>query len=187
MRRQKRTFSMAIPIEFVGVWDTVDSVGIFPKHVPFTKLCTCIKTFRHAVSLDEHRVKFKANLFDKVVTQDCERDFSYVAWSMRRKEAGRKVGKWIGRVREGLSKCTSSGRVLESWDEVAQHRAVDLQDQFTNMTKQTDVYEVWFAGCHCGKLPPSIPNILFLTHRFSSLLKPATEPWPGTKIDKRTN
>ncbi len=44
--------------------DTVNSVGIVPRRLPFTTSNTVIRTFRHAVSLDEHRAKFKANLWN---------------------------------------------------------------------------------------------------------------------------
>ena len=49
--------------------DTVDSVGYIPKGLPFSTSNKCIRTFRHAVSLDEHRAVFKANLW-KVPTED---------------------------------------------------------------------------------------------------------------------
>ncbi|CAE6482247.1 unnamed protein product [Rhizoctonia solani] len=60
----KKTFSRDVEIEFMGVWDTVSSVGlIFPRHLPFTKSNPIVKTFRHAVSLDERRAKFKHHLW----------------------------------------------------------------------------------------------------------------------------
>ncbi|ELU44438.1 hypothetical protein AG1IA_01522 [Rhizoctonia solani AG-1 IA] len=49
-------------IEFMGVWDTVSSVGVlFPRHLPFAKSNPIVKTFRHAVSLDD--AKFKDHLW----------------------------------------------------------------------------------------------------------------------------
>jgi uncharacterized protein (DUF2235 family) len=45
--------------------DTVDSVGLVPKRLPFTSSNTIVKTFRHAVALDERRAKFKANLWNR--------------------------------------------------------------------------------------------------------------------------
>ena len=45
--------------------DTVDSVGLIPKRLPFTTSNTIVRTFRHAVSLDERRAKFKANLWNR--------------------------------------------------------------------------------------------------------------------------
>lgn len=45
--------------------DTVDSVGLIPKRLPFTTSNTIVRTFRHALSLDERRAKFKANLWNR--------------------------------------------------------------------------------------------------------------------------
>ena len=42
--------------------DTVNSVGLIPHRLPFTISNSSIRYFRHAVSLDERRAKFKANL-----------------------------------------------------------------------------------------------------------------------------
>jgi uncharacterized protein (DUF2235 family) len=82
----KRSFSIDVDIEFVGVWyafslslhpllssfsispplrDTVSSVGIIPRRLPFTTSNTIVRTFRHAISLDERRAKFKANLWNR--------------------------------------------------------------------------------------------------------------------------
>lgn len=38
--------------------DTVQSVGLIPKHLPFSGSNNAIVHFRHALALDEHRVKF---------------------------------------------------------------------------------------------------------------------------------
>ncbi|CAE6456663.1 unnamed protein product [Rhizoctonia solani] len=60
----KKTFSREVKIEFMGVWDTVSSVGlVWPRHLPFTSSNSIVKIFRHAVSLDEHRAKFKQNVW----------------------------------------------------------------------------------------------------------------------------
>ncbi|KAL0577269.1 hypothetical protein V5O48_004726 [Marasmius crinis-equi] len=61
----KKAFSIDADIEFVGVWDTVNSVGLIPKRLPFTTSNNNVHTFRHAVSLDERRAKFKANLWNR--------------------------------------------------------------------------------------------------------------------------
>lgn len=39
-----------------NVRDTVDSVGLIPRRLPFTQVDNNIRYFRHAMSLDEHRV-----------------------------------------------------------------------------------------------------------------------------------
>ncbi|TFK52162.1 hypothetical protein OE88DRAFT_1711915 [Heliocybe sulcata] len=62
----KQTFCQNVRIEFVGVWETVASVGVVVgKALPFTTSNTTIKTFRHALSLDEHRAKFQPNLYHR--------------------------------------------------------------------------------------------------------------------------
>lgn len=55
------------PVHFLGVWDTVSSVGWVwePAKYPFTKYNPSIKTVRHAVAIDERRAFFRQNLLGK--------------------------------------------------------------------------------------------------------------------------
>jgi len=61
----KKTFSRDCCIAFVGVWDTVSSVGWIanPLSLPFTAYNPSIKVGRHAVSIDERRAFFRTNLW----------------------------------------------------------------------------------------------------------------------------
>jgi len=63
----KKTFSRDCPIHFVGVWDTVSSLGWVYNAVrfPFTKATNNpdMRIIRHAVSIDERRAFFRQNLF----------------------------------------------------------------------------------------------------------------------------
>jgi len=62
----KRTMSRANPqIKFVGVWDTVSSVGWVenPLHLPYEANNPDIMIGRHAVSIDEHRAFFRSHLW----------------------------------------------------------------------------------------------------------------------------
>lgn len=54
-----------IPIHFVGVWDTVSSVGWIdnPLHLPWEANNPDIEIGRHAVSIDEHRAFFRTHLW----------------------------------------------------------------------------------------------------------------------------
>lgn len=62
----KHTFCRNVQTEFMGVWDTVASVGVvMGRTLPFTTSNRAIKTFRHAISLDEHRSRFRPNLFHR--------------------------------------------------------------------------------------------------------------------------
>ena len=61
----KRVFSITPAIHFLGVWDTVSSIGtIFdPYNLPHTRWNPSVKTVRHAISIDEQRKFFRANLW----------------------------------------------------------------------------------------------------------------------------
>ena len=61
----KATFSRSCPLHFVGVWDTVSSVGWFanPMSLPNTANSPEIAIGRHAVSIDERRAFFRENLW----------------------------------------------------------------------------------------------------------------------------
>jgi uncharacterized protein (DUF2235 family) len=104
----KKTFAADVQIEFVGVWyvtcplslppsysllaaynlsdtpfvdyrDTVSSVGLIPRRLPFTTSNTIIKTFRHALSLDERRAKFQPNFFHRPNEVDLKRNERHAA------------------------------------------------------------------------------------------------------------
>ena len=59
-------------VHFLGVWDTVSSVGWVwdPKHFPFTAYNPSVKHIRHAVAIDERRAFFRQNLFRPAPGQD---------------------------------------------------------------------------------------------------------------------
>jgi uncharacterized protein (DUF2235 family) len=56
------------PIHFVGVWETVSSVGwVWDQATyPFTRYNPSIATIRHAISLDERRAFYRQNRFSRV-------------------------------------------------------------------------------------------------------------------------
>ncbi|KAF8206684.1 hypothetical protein K438DRAFT_446844 [Mycena galopus ATCC 62051] len=58
-KRFKETFSRNIGVHFLGAWETVTSIG-FRWREPLPEMTSCdhICFFRHALALDEHRVKF---------------------------------------------------------------------------------------------------------------------------------
>ncbi|KAG0694948.1 hypothetical protein DFH29DRAFT_1005894 [Suillus ampliporus] len=56
----KMAFSRSVVIHFIGVWDTVSSVGVNrTKNLPSTNTCDHICYFRQALALDERRVNFQ--------------------------------------------------------------------------------------------------------------------------------
>ncbi|KAF8593522.1 hypothetical protein BDV93DRAFT_460987 [Ceratobasidium sp. AG-I] len=56
----KKAFSREdVKVHFIGAWDTVSSVGIIRgRLLPGVAECQDVKYFRHALALDERRVKF---------------------------------------------------------------------------------------------------------------------------------
>src|SRR5947208_2792872 len=65
VRDFKRTFSNECKPHFVGVWDTVSSVGWVYNAVrfPYTAKNPDLNIVRHAVSIDERRAFFRQNMF----------------------------------------------------------------------------------------------------------------------------
>lgn len=61
----KETFCRHCPLHFVGVWDTVSSVGWVwdPLKLPYTGRNPDMAIGRHAVSIDERRCYFRNNLW----------------------------------------------------------------------------------------------------------------------------
>ena len=69
----KQTLSVGdCPIHFLGVWDTVSSVGWVanPMSLPDTARLPNVSIVRHAVSIDERRAFFRTNLVDKTHGED---------------------------------------------------------------------------------------------------------------------
>jgi len=69
----KATFSRQCPLHFVGVWDTVSSVGWVwdPVKLPYTARNPSMLTGRHAISIDERRCYYRNNLWgDALEGQD---------------------------------------------------------------------------------------------------------------------
>jgi uncharacterized protein (DUF2235 family) len=108
--------------------DTVSSVGIVPRTLPFTASSTSIRYFRHAISLDEHRAKFKANYYHLQRPDD---------------QKGTKPGEM-----PRSNQCN-----WRSYLHNKCHKDKVLSDEgyYDGPTvTATDVLEVWFSGCHSG-------------------------------------
>ncbi|KIM78387.1 hypothetical protein PILCRDRAFT_75759 [Piloderma croceum F 1598] len=124
----KKTFSIDVDIEFVGVWDTVCSVGILSgRRLPFTRSNNHIRFFRHAISLDERRARFKVNLWNRPTEED---------------------------YKKGIPKRTMPRHKTPSHKKSLN----DLEREFTDSDRPTDTEEVWFSGAHCDIGGGSILN-----------------------------
>jgi uncharacterized protein (DUF2235 family) len=61
----RKTFCRKVSIDFIGLWDTVSSVGWLwhPEYLEFTANNPSVKVVRHAVAMDERRSYFVQNLW----------------------------------------------------------------------------------------------------------------------------
>ncbi|KAF9492308.1 hypothetical protein BDN71DRAFT_1451696 [Pleurotus eryngii] len=126
----KKAFSVDVDIEFIGVWDTVNSVGLIPRRLPFTTSNTIVRTFRHAIALDERRAKFKPNLWNRPNTKE-----------------------------QTLSTSDRNRKAHKNHDHSTTPRLKALERKYTkDHSRQTDVEEVWFSGCHCDVGGGSVRN-----------------------------
>ncbi|OCH95705.1 hypothetical protein OBBRIDRAFT_787909 [Obba rivulosa] len=142
----KKAFSMDVDIDFIGVWDTVCSVGLFPRVLPFVSSNGAIKIFRQALSLDERRAKFKANHYNRPTPEE--------------NNMGTKPGDMPKPgVRRHLSFLKTPKIAQDtSIDEEEQEELREQEFSKEEGCDKTDVLEVWFAGCHCDVGGGSVPN-----------------------------
>jgi hypothetical protein len=112
-------------------------VGLFRSaRLPFATSNTIVHTFRHALALDEHRVKFRPNRWNRT------------------------DGKEAGLGTDGLAS-KAAAELINVRAEVARTEdpshdlLLRLQELEHNPTKHkmSNIKEVWFAGCHCGACP----------------------------------
>ena len=106
--------------------DTVCSVGIVSRTLPFTASNASIRYFRHTISLDEHRAKFQASHY-------------------LRQEKPQKGTK--GEMPRSNERHPFYYRMLPH------HRnknKMQYAKEYDDRRTKTDVKEVWFAGCHGG-------------------------------------
>lgn len=63
----RETFLRRIEIQLMGLWDSINSVGLGfrDQTFPYTARSRIVRHVRHAVSIDERRVKHKPVLFDE--------------------------------------------------------------------------------------------------------------------------
>ncbi|KAJ3522503.1 hypothetical protein NMY22_g11861 [Coprinellus aureogranulatus] len=133
----KKAFSIDVDIEFLGVWDTVNSVGIIPRRLPFTASNTMVRTFRHAIALDERRGKFKVNVWNRPTDEE-------QLLSITDQEAAKKAQK-------------AEQRKASGNDDHKGHLH-HYEEQYSTIRHETNVEEVWFAGCHCDVGGGSVSN-----------------------------
>lgn len=128
----KATFCTECKPHFLGLWDTVSSVGwildpigLKPGGLPYTFSLGDVSTVRHAVSIDERRAFFRQNL----VREQPERDIKEVWFAGVHSD----VGGSYPEAESGLSKISLSWMLRE-----ASNAGLLLDDREVNRTLGAD-------------------------------------------------
>ncbi|KAI0785595.1 hypothetical protein C8Q75DRAFT_794543 [Abortiporus biennis] len=157
----KKAFSIDVDVEFVGVWDTVASVGLISRRLPFVSSNNCIRYFRHALSLDERRAKFKANGWNRPTAE--EKKLGVQPGEMPKSgsvSAGvpTKITDFFKKTSSKMKDISDHGSVQKEEEEQdSWEQRFSEQDNCT-IAAETDVLEVWFAGCHADVGGGSVRN-----------------------------
>jgi uncharacterized protein (DUF2235 family) len=139
----KQTFSQDVKVCFMGVWDTVASVGIISgRTLPFVNSNQAITTFRHALSLDERRAKFRPNYYHRPIEQPNKTRLNF---SGNRSPDGPS----FETLKTKSSRALKYIRQLHLKDDTSpSSETLGSLGSETEEHSPTDVMEVWFAGCH---------------------------------------
>ena len=145
------------------------SVGLIPKRLPFVTNNTAIRTFRHAVSLDERRAKFKANLFNRPTAWEAQLGVQPGEMPKPSIPATLAAGTWnVDTIKTWVDK-VGEDAAAETEAEEARHNQLESQySRDSHGLEETNVLEVWFSGCHCGAHIPSIRTPSLFANGFPS-------------------
>lgn len=118
------------------------------KSLPFVSTNDSIRTFRHALSLDEHRAKFRPSLYHRptpqtAVTAPAE------ATSKEHRRPFLDVG-FRRRPRKPRQSLGDKERILQPPASEQEAENEDAANTLKRPDFVTDSKEVWFAGCHAG-------------------------------------
>ncbi|KZP18957.1 hypothetical protein FIBSPDRAFT_1045887 [Athelia psychrophila] len=151
----KRTFARDVKVEFLGVFDTVSSVGVLvKKNLPFTAANSAVKTFRHALSLDERRAKFQPNLYHRPSpnpAKDPQHASQVVPHVSYFKRLGREMMAEGANIKKRLSfkRSPRTSSLSSDHSDMSKDEApADVGLSEDAELDVTDVKEVWFSGCH---------------------------------------
>ncbi|KAF7302364.1 Zn(2)-C6 fungal-type domain-containing protein [Mycena chlorophos] len=134
----KKSFSIDVDVEFLGVWDTVSSVGFIPQRLPFTRSNTHVKYFRHAIALDEHRARFLPNFWQRRVEGLASEPFGVGRGEMPKSRVSHK------------KQDSESGHFDPKKESHKSRKTLrELEREYSDSDRPTHVEEVWFAGAHC--------------------------------------
>ncbi|KAF6741733.1 hypothetical protein DFP72DRAFT_941790 [Ephemerocybe angulata] len=170
----KRTYCHRVTVEFVGVWDTVASVGaLMGRTLPFTNSNSSIRTFRHALALDEHRARYRPNMWHRappkvkapVFSRNVEAPPEHVLPPRQNSESSASSEEEVvSKPQKRMNIFKRAFAAAGTDPEKAAYASVrdDKGRIPRNATDgSNDVLEVWFSGCHSGK-PEATQTLLIV-------------------------
>ncbi|KAF9554064.1 hypothetical protein CPC08DRAFT_713209 [Agrocybe pediades] len=125
-REFKKTFSIDVHIDFIGLWDTVGSIGFIRGD--FKTLSTHVRCVRHALALDERRVRFEPTFFTLPTREELMMGLNW----------GEKAHTSKPKKKKGETTQTIEDKDYDP--------------------RKFDLEEVWFAGCHADVGGGSVTN-----------------------------
>ncbi|KAK5688811.1 hypothetical protein LTS10_000789 [Elasticomyces elasticus] len=143
----KRTFCMDVSVHFIGVFDSVASVGFIPRTLPLSSTPWNKATyFRHAMALDERRAKFKIKQFETKDSTSSDSQWETVAEVHENTLNGQPPRRFSPDL--GIDKPK-----LDIFEKAADGKPIGGNLYLMNKRRQehlkkTDVLEVWFTGAH---------------------------------------
>jgi len=147
----KETYCQSVNVEFMGVWDTVASVGvIMGRTLPFTNSNSSIKTFRHALSLDEHRAKFRPNFYHRPAPneQATKLDPEHGSYDPSSKTYSSQLSSSSNEDSPKSEKKKRWGLFGFGETFTIKTTGKSIAPVVTEAGQPDDVLEVWFSGCH---------------------------------------
>ncbi|KAH9480717.1 hypothetical protein JR316_0007317 [Psilocybe cubensis] len=154
----KQTYCQDVTIEFMGVWETVASVGvIMGRTLPFTNSNSAIKTFRHALALDEHRAKFRPNYYHRPAPNNAGSRLDPEHASDPVTQGGSSFTKGDSPSSDEEDATSVKEKKKKRWGFFGVGETVKVKRTGKaiapvlveeDQTDPCDVLEVWFSGCH---------------------------------------
>jgi len=153
----KKTFCTNVSIHFLGLFDSVASVGFIPRELPFTTTATAkCHYIRHAMALDERRAKFKLCRFegDNFVAPEQSQLLSTTT-TLAESQGVEHVNGFANGTSFYKREALNGGAVTpgmmneQTQPEMKAPRVAHERHHKSRKHLTTDLLEVWFAGCHC--------------------------------------
>ncbi|KAF8833616.1 hypothetical protein BDN67DRAFT_985910, partial [Paxillus ammoniavirescens] len=189
----KHTFCWKdIKVHFIGVWDTVSSVGFVKEDVFLSSSSSAEHAchFRHALALDEQRVKFIPEYFQEMNTRtdNLKPDNTQNETSLRIPD------ETLGVVDEEEPIATDDNR-----PEATNVESAGPAGGNSGISQISNIKEVWFAGSHADVGGANSPgksfhagnvSLMWMRHEAAEcglLLKPTDIVWTPVDLDYGTS